>query len=263
MYMAAGIALVFILPTVFLIRDGNKGGFEDESDDEASISSADQETAATTANRFEKVDLAEPGAAYSADSKNRSSFLPPAINTNVAGPTTEAAAVATNVVKQSSFASRCMMLLLKPRFIILCLSCLCTNIIREILCHYSLGYFQKVLKLPSSLVGSVTALFSAFSALSSFFGGRLMDSVPRRHRGIVNTLYSSGLVAFISAVYMCMEMDPIKPGDDLESKRVRLIALMTVAEFFLGPPVSFLDGLFVIDLVEHERKWRVLSWAAA
>lgn len=258
-YMAAGMAVFSILPTIFLVHDVKKGGFEDDDD----MSDYAQNHQEMVSSKSEKVELAEPVAAYmtsSTEKRNRSSVSPPSSKNDVGvctiNPTSAPAGVntATSGSVKLSFTAKCALLFVKPRFIILCLSCLCTNIIREIICAHSINFLKDVLGLHSGTVGTVTALFSSFSAFSSFLGGRLMDHVPRRHHGLVNMLYSSGLVVFITTVYLCMIMNPVSKEDpDLQTKIVRIVSLMTCAEFFLGPPVSFLDGLFVIDLVNHEQ----------
>ena len=142
-------------------------------------------------------------------------------------------------------------LLRRSRYLLLLLIAVCTTTLRELLGHWSLVVLKKGLEQSDEDTGSLTAIFSVCSALSSLIGGRIIDRVPRRNRGLVSVVYILALLI----LQICLFAFTAAAQSENIALAVRVpvtVTLIAVSEFMLGPPVSFVDGIFVFELVGVE-----------
>ena len=152
-----------------------------------------------------------------------------------------------------SFLVKTYRLLTEPRILLLILLNLSVTCICEIIGGWSHIMMMDVLGMNSGTSSSLTGLFCAFAAIGSLTGGRLIDSVPRRHRLLVNSIYSICMSTItLLVVFLYMIINNIIGISDLDNKRVVCIVILSFIEFFVGPPASYIDGIFVVDSVPHD-----------
>lgn len=75
----------------------------------------------------------------------------------------------------------------------------------------------------------------------------MVDSVPRRHRAWLNTFCMTMVMGALTALYLLTAGEIFVEDDRLV---IICIVLICIACFFIGPPVSFVDGIYVVDLVD-------------
>lgn len=139
-----------------------------------------------------------------------------------------------------------LMLFTNIRMILLMLLSIQITCLKEILGGWSINYLTDALGTPGSSAAMYTGLFCVCSAVGSLIGGRIIDSIPRRHRAAVNCLYIFGV-----GICACMLMLFNHPGLSIPGDpTVVSLLLISIAEFLMGPPISFVDGIYVVDLVD-------------
>ena len=208
--LSVGIAIALIIPTMIFARDSKKP------------------------HSFDVVDIKTNDSAFASnDKKDSTPSSPP-----------------HSIPIKKSFLVKTYRLLTNTRMILLILLNLAITCICEIIGGWSHFMMMDVLDISSGTSSSLTGLFCAFAAIGSLTGGRLIDSVPRRHRLLVNAICMALITLLVMIVYMIIN-NAINISDD-NIKRVLCVVILSFIEFFIGPPASYIDGIFVVDSVPHD-----------
>jgi len=230
-YVTIALGITCILPTCLFVRDG-KESYNPE--DDISLQKGDMDVKiALEKIAEEKKEVKQDG---SSD-----------------GPTIVAEASRPKL----PFVITTVKLLKNPRMLLLCLLMVTISCLREVLGAHSISFMKDVLKLENSANGGLTSAFCAASAIGTLFGGRLIDSIPKRHRSLVNIFYMSAVgVCFL--LVALGSMPGIIEFSNPEQRSIFCIGFLMTAEFFIGAPVSYVDGIYLVDLVDRSE----LSFAA-
>lgn len=147
--------------------------------------------------------------------------------------------------KSLPFCKTTIKLLQNPRILLLGLLMMCISCLREVLGAQSVPYMKSYLHMDDVVNTGIAATFCAASAIGTFIGGRLIDSIPKRHRAFVNVFY----MTFVGLCMLLVGLGTV-PGvinfADNNQRNIFNVSFILIAEVCLALTLALYWGACIL-----------------
>lgn len=238
-YLTMGLSIACILPACLFVRDGRRKPSNDPAAAGHAIARDTQQDPFAHA-ALEKPacgKAAGPGDEISGTAAQKNLSITDgdveSLSANSEDGTTQGSQqrLGAPAKKKLPLLSTTVRLLRNPRMLLLCLLMMVISCMREVFGAHSVSFMKDVLQLSNSFNGALTSVFCACSAVGALIGGRLIDSVPRRHRSAVNVVYMSAVaVCFLLVALATIKGAPVIAFSSVGEQAMFCVSLIMVGE---------------------------------